>query len=283
MMPHVRNADYGVWRVGAFSDHAVSKASRRHCVTIYELQQGRGQKTIAASVEATRRKHLTSGRTGHRDAAMGRPSRGIHVLQGRPAIGDRRIPAFLVPVGTRPSPLFCLTRRLTPTTLRACAPAASCLAHALLSFPLAVTKPALPAEPTTLPAVGPVFGPSNPAPAEAARAPVKFYASMVGLDPSKEKTYRELHAQVWPEVVAAIHRANIRNFNIFVTEIAGRRYLFSHFEYIGTDPESDFASIGGDPTTRDRWWPLTDACQIRLPGTPAGEQWRSMEQVMRLP
>ena len=102
---------------------------------------------------------------------------------------------------------------------------------------------------------------------------------------SLERTvsYRELHAQVWPEVVAAIHRANIRNFNIFVTEIAGRRYLFSHFEYIGTDPESDFASIGGDPTTRDRWWPLTDACQIRLPGTPAGEQWRSLEQVMRLP
>ncbi len=147
----------------------------------------------------------------------------------------------------------------------------------------AVTKPAVPAEPTGLPAVAPIFGPSNPAPAEAARAPVKTYASIVGLDPSKEKTYRELHAQVWPEVVAAIHRANIRNFNIFVTEIAGRRYLFSHFEYIGTDPESDFASIASDPTTRDRWWPLTDACQVRLPGTPAGEQWRALEQVMRLP
>lgn len=92
-----------------------------------------------------------------------------------------------------------------------------------------------------------------------------------------------MHAQVWPEVVAAIHRANICNFNIFATEIAGRRYLFSHFEYIDTDSEADFASIAKDPTTRDRWCPLTEDCQIRLPGTPAGGQWRALEQVARLP
>jgi hypothetical protein len=28
---------------------------------------------------------------------------------------------------------------------------------------------------------------------------------------------------------------------------------------------------------------VTNACQIRLPGTPAGEQWRAMEEVMHLP
>ena len=168
-------------------------------------------------------------------------------------------------------------------TSHACLFALLCLAPSLHSAPPPVPKSAVSPETQLLPAVVPVFGPSNPTPAEAARAPVKYYASIVGLDPAKENTYRELHAHVWPEVVAAIHQANIRNFNIFVTEIAGKRYLISHFAYIGTDPEADFGSIARDPTTRDRWWPLTDACQIRLPGTPAGDQWRAMEQVAHLP
>lgn len=144
-------------------------------------------------------------------------------------------------------------------------------------------KPALPSAPSALPALAPVHGPTNPAPAEATRYPIKYYGSIVGLNPDREQEYRELHAHAWPEVLAAIHRANIRNFNIFVTEIDGKRYLFSHFEYLGSDPDADFATIASDPTTRDRWWPLTDACQIRLPGTPEGVQWRALEQVAHFP
>jgi L-rhamnose mutarotase len=146
-----------------------------------------------------------------------------------------------------------------------------------------MTKPAVPPYAVQLPAVAAVHGPSNPVAIPATAKGVKFFSSIVGLDPAKEKLYRELHANVWPEVVAAIRKANITNFNIYVTEIEGRRYLVSTFEYIGTDPAKDFGSIGQDATTRDKWWPITDACQIRLPGTPAGEQWRAMEQVMHLP
>ena len=146
-----------------------------------------------------------------------------------------------------------------------------------------MNKPAVPAAPSTLPTISPVYGPTHLSPADAVRAPVKYYAAIIGLDPAKEQEYRELHANTWPDVLAAINRANIRNFNIFVTEIEGRRYLFSHFEYTGTNPEADFASIARDPTTRDKWWPLTDACQIRLPETPTGAQWRPMEQVAHLP
>jgi len=46
--------------------------------------------------------------------------------------------------------------------------------------------------------------------------------------------------------------------------------------------QHDFAGMGKDPTTRDKWWPLTDACQIRLPGTQAGQQWKPIEQVMHI-
>jgi L-rhamnose mutarotase len=133
-----------------------------------------------------------------------------------------------------------------------------------------------------MPKVKPVYGPTNPTPDDAAKVKVKYYGSIIELRPEKEKEYRELHANVWPEVRAAIAKANIRNFNIYVTEIAGKRLLVSHFEYTGTNPKADFASIGNDPTTKNKWWPITDAYQIRLPGTPKGSQWLGMEQVMHL-
>jgi len=134
----------------------------------------------------------------------------------------------------------------------------------------------------TMPKVQSIHGPTNPPANIGAQAKVKYYGSIIELRPEKEKEYRELHANVWPEVRKAITKANIRNFNIYVTEVGGKRLLVSQFEYIGTNPDADFASIAKDPTTKNKWWPLTDACQIRLPGTPKGSQWLAMEQVMHL-
>ena len=87
---------------------------------------------------------------------------------------------------------------------------------------------------------------------------------------------------MWPEVRAAIRKANLRNFNICIQLVNGKKYLVSHFEYVGKDPDKDFALIAKDPTTNNKWWPLTDACQIVLPGTPTGEHWLPTEQVMHL-
>jgi L-rhamnose mutarotase len=128
----------------------------------------------------------------------------------------------------------------------------------------------------------PVYGPTNPTPPEAAAAKVKCYGSVVELRPEKEQYYRQLHAHVWPEVVAAIRRANIRNYNIFVAEIGGKKYLFSFMEHTGDDPKKDFAGIALDPMTRNKWWPETDDCQKRLPGTPADEQWLPLERIMHI-
>lgn len=127
-----------------------------------------------------------------------------------------------------------------------------------------------------------VYGPTNPTTAQQREAGVIYYGSAIEILPEKEQLYRELHADVWPEVRAAIAKANIRNYNIFVAEFGGKRYLFSFFEYHGTDPEADFASIAADPTTSQKWWPITDACQRRLPGTPEGSQWKSLEMLMHI-
>jgi L-rhamnose mutarotase len=111
----------------------------------------------------------------------------------------------------------------------------------------------------------------------------QYYASVIELIPEKEQLYRDLHADVWPEVKQAIRKANIRDYRIYRAELQGKIYLFSTFTYVGHDFSADMASIAEDETTRDRWWPLTDACQRRIPGTPEGEQWLALEQLMRLP
>lgn len=111
----------------------------------------------------------------------------------------------------------------------------------------------------------------------------QYYASVIELLPEKEPLYRELHADVWPEVQAAIRKANIRDYRIYRAELQGKIYLFSTFAYVGSNFEADMASIAEDETTRDRWWPITDACQRRIPGTPEGEQWLALEALMQLP
>jgi L-rhamnose mutarotase len=129
---------------------------------------------------------------------------------------------------------------------------------------------------------GPIYGPTNPDEEKKKADPVKRFAAVIELNPEKEKQYRELHANVWPEVRSAIKKAGFRNFSIFTVELNGKKYLFNYQEYTGDDLDSDIASLVENPTVRDDWLPLTDACQIRLPGTPEGEQWTSIEMLMHL-
>jgi L-rhamnose mutarotase len=129
----------------------------------------------------------------------------------------------------------------------------------------------------------PIYGPTNPSPEELIGSGVRRYAELVELVPEKEEIYRQLHAEVWPEVVAAIKRAHVHNYTIYLVELSGKKYLFRYFEYTGSDPQKDFAGIAEDPTVRDKWWPITDGTQFRIPGTPEGEQWLPAEMLMYLP
>ena len=129
----------------------------------------------------------------------------------------------------------------------------------------------------------PVYGKTNPSPQQKSDAKIKRFASVIELKPEKEQLYRKLHADVWPEVLAAIKNANIQNYNIFITKLDGKKYLFSYLEYTGDDIEKDFASLLEEKTVRKKWLPLTDACQKVLPSTPEGQQWKPMEMLMSIP
>jgi L-rhamnose mutarotase len=99
------------------------------------------------------------------------------------------------------------------------------------------------------------------------------YGSVIKLRPEKWEEYRELHANVWPDVLKMIRECNIRNYSIYYKD----GFLFSYFEYHGDDYAADMAKMAADPITQ-QWWKLTDPCQEPLTTRKPGEQWARMEE-----
>lgn len=111
---------------------------------------------------------------------------------------------------------------------------------------------------------------------------MKRYGMVIGLNADKVEEYKRLHAAVWPEVLQMIKQCNIRNYSIFLRRLDnGQHYLFSYFEYTGTDFAADMAKMAADPVTQ-RWWSLCKPCQRPLPDRGPDEWWASMEEVFHL-
>jgi L-rhamnose mutarotase len=113
--------------------------------------------------------------------------------------------------------------------------------------------------------------------AEAAK-PQRF-GSVIGLRPEKAEEYLRLHANTWPEVLATIRECNIRNYSIYLGKLDdGKLYLFSYFEYAGRDFQADMKKMAADPNTQ-RWWKLTDPCQVPQKDRKPDEHWMTMREV----
>ncbi|HUT23691.1 MAG TPA: L-rhamnose mutarotase [Sumerlaeia bacterium] len=104
---------------------------------------------------------------------------------------------------------------------------------------------------------------------------------IIGLNPEPEKiiAYTQLHAAVWPGVLDAIDKSNIRNYSIYHGELApGKHLLFGYFEYVGEDFDADMGRMAQDKVTQV-WWSYTNPLQIPLPTRAEGEHWTTMEEV----
>lgn len=99
---------------------------------------------------------------------------------------------------------------------------------------------------------------------------------VLGLKPDKVERYKELHANVWPEILAGISECNITNYSIFLKE--PENLLFGYWEYVGEDFEADAAKMAADPKTQE-WWDICMPCQEPLETRKEGEWWAMMEEV----
>ena len=105
------------------------------------------------------------------------------------------------------------------------------------------------------------------------------YGSVIELREDKIDEYKRLHAEVWPGVLAMIAECNIHNYSIYLRRLPdGKHYLFSYFEYTGTNFEVDMARMAADPTTQ-KWWDVCKPCHVPLPDRGEGQWWADMEEV----
>jgi len=108
---------------------------------------------------------------------------------------------------------------------------------------------------------------------------MKRFGMVIGLRPEKIEEYQRLHAAVWPDVLKMIQQCHLRNYSIYLRKLDdGQHYLFSYFEYVGSDFAADMARMAADPETQ-RWWKETDPCQSPVPTRLDKEFWSRMEEV----
>ena len=111
---------------------------------------------------------------------------------------------------------------------------------------------------------------------------MKRYASIIGLPAEGMAEYKRLHAAVWPDVLKRIKQCHIRNYSIYLRRLPdGRHYLFSYFEYTGSDFATDMEKMAADPATQ-RWWAACKPCHEPLADRGPGEWWAGMEEVFHL-
>lgn len=103
---------------------------------------------------------------------------------------------------------------------------------------------------------------------------MKRYGMVIRVRPEKLDEYRRLHTAVWPEVLRMLAECNIRNYSIYHKD----GYLFSYFEYLGSDFAADMARMAADPATQ-QWWSVCKPCQEPLSTRAPGEWWADMEEV----
>ncbi len=125
-----------------------------------------------------------------------------------------------------------------------------------------------------------VHGTTNPDPAQFDAMTAKPYGSVFELNPDGEQLYRDLHANAWDTVVDRLRKSNITNFSIFITKLAGRKYVVSYFEYVGTDFDADQAAMADDPETQ-RWWKALAPCEV-APSEDASPDSENMDLVFHI-
>ena len=116
-----------------------------------------------------------------------------------------------------------------------------------------------------------------------------YHAGMIRANPEHVLQYMALHDQTWPEVMACMHKCNMRDFVVWYHEETST--MFHQFIYVGDDFDADMANVAASPVVRF-WWTFCEPCQEPLhwkgpppsqggDGHPAypGQWWSPLRQV----
>lgn len=106
---------------------------------------------------------------------------------------------------------------------------------------------------------------------------MKRIASVIGMPPENAAAYEELHAAVWPAVLAQLSESHVANYSIY----RDGEMLFSYMEYHGHDFDADMAAIAADPATQ-AWWAICMPLQRPSEDRAEGEWWKEIPELFHL-
>jgi L-rhamnose mutarotase len=110
----------------------------------------------------------------------------------------------------------------------------------------------------------------------AAHKDVKRVGMVIKINPEKLEEYLALHADSESGVRDLLIKYNMRNFSIFMTQLADSSYYeFGYYEYWGDDFEADMKLLEAEPRNK-AWLEVCDPMQIPLEGESS---WREMKTI----
>jgi L-rhamnose mutarotase len=110
--------------------------------------------------------------------------------------------------------------------------------------------------------------------------PARRIGAVVCLRPDAVEAYCRLHANPWPEVIAANRQAGLTNYSIFL--LREKNLLFSYREYRGEDRAVDASRLAANPAVQE-WWRICRPMQTPIMATGGMRRWVDMESVFFQP
>jgi L-rhamnose mutarotase len=98
-------------------------------------------------------------------------------------------------------------------------------------------------------------------------------------EPELIAAYEKHHRAVWPEIVASIKEAGIRNMEIF--RWGNRLFMIMEVDEATFSFERKAALDAANPKVQE-WEELMWKYQQALPGVAAGEKWQLMDKIFAL-
>lgn len=113
--------------------------------------------------------------------------------------------------------------------------------------------------------------------------PGKRICQIIKLKPDKLEEYKELHANVWPNVLEKMREFHLEDYSIHL--IPEHSLLVANFKYTGDDWERDAEAMRCD-SDNHKWWGVTDALQETLVYGSTGSTdkkgwWKNLDEVFR--
>jgi len=106
---------------------------------------------------------------------------------------------------------------------------------------------------------------------------MKRIGMVVKIKAENVEEYKELHSDDNPGVRHLLSRYNLRNFSIFMVQLADSGwYEFGYYEYWGNDLDGDMAKLDAEPENV-KWLEMCDPMQEGI--LPGQKGWKVMDRI----